>query len=704
MIPIEPGYPTPLGATFDGEGTNFAIFSANATGIELCLYDEQGQAESGRYWLPEKTQDVWHGYLPGVRRGQVYGYRVHGPYDPAAGHRFNPNKLLLDPYTRQMHGAFQWHSAHFGYRPDDHAADLSFDDRDNAPWVAKSLVTEIAPSCTPGHWHLVPWQETVIYETHVRGFTLLNPEVPPEMRGTFAGMAQPKVIDYLKSLGITTVELMPIHSYLDEYFLHQRGLKNYWGYNTCSFFVPHRNYLFKRGSNEFREMVDRFHDAGLEVVLDVVYNHTCEGNQLGPTLSFRGIDNASYYQLMPRDKRSYVNDTGCGNTLNLRHPRVAQLVMDSLRYWAGDMGVDGFRFDLATIMGREENGFSDRAPLLQMIAQDPLLSTRKMIAEPWDLGPGGYQLGHFPTGWAEWNDRYRDTVRRFWRGDKGIAPELARRLHGSSDIFEQRGRRPYASINFITSHDGFTLRDLVSYSRRHNEANLENNNDGHCENHSSNHGAEGLSNDPHIESLRRRQQRNFLATLMLSQGVPMLLAGDEMGRTQLGNNNAYCQDNEINWLDWRLRDSPQSLVPFVQKLLAMRRRFHVLQPNRYRHQPNHNTPEGIQWLNAEGKLMRDEHWHESHNQLLGYMLSEWHETAGKRMLLVIFNASDLERPFTLPLFGKGKWSHLLNTAMEPVDPDQPELMAGSKLDVTEHSLQVLVTEWLPSALTVGANA
>jgi len=530
----------------------------------------------------------------------------------------------------------------------------------------------------------------VLYETHVRGFTMLHPDVPESLRGTFAGLSQGKIIDYLKALGITSVELLPVHAFTDEYFLKQRGLSNYWGYNTLSFFSPHGSYLAGDDVYEFRTMVERFHDAGLEVILDVVYNHTCEGNQLGPTLSFRGIDNASYYQLMPGDKRLYVNDSGCGNTLNIGHPRVMQLVMDSLRYWAGEMGVDGFRFDLATVLGRQDGGFSNSSTFFQIIAQDPLLSTCKLIAEPWDIGPGGYQLGNFPSAWSEWNDRYRDTVRRFWRGDQGILPELARRLHGSGDIFEHGGRRPHASINFVTSHDGFTLRDLVSYNQRHNEPNLESNNDGHRENFSFNQGVEGPCVTVDIDDLRWRAQRNFLTTLAVSQGVPMIVAGDEMGRSQNGNNNAYCQDNATSWIAWEAMSAKGAkLVDFTRKLLDFRQGYRVLEANRYRHQTDMPGSDNILWLNGDGRTMRDEHWHEQHNQLLGFLLSEDVSISETRMILVIFNASVRVQNFTLPKHPQTGWKLAIDTALEEISDQHLHFAAGEVLTLYDRSIQVL---------------
>lgn len=697
------GSPRPLGAHWDGAGTNFALFSAHATAVELCLYDASGLVEQSRLRLPEKSQDVWHGYVPGVQPGSCYGYRVHGPWDPQAGHRFNAHKLLLDPYATRLQGGFAWHETHFAWSPSDPRQDLAMDARDNAAWMPKAVVCSRPEWCNNAVTHRVPWHQTVIYETHVRGFTRRHPGVPEAQRGRFAGLAQPAVIDYLKALGVTTVELLPVHAFIDEYHLHEKGLRNYWGYNTLSWFAPHAGYMTGSDPAEFREMVDRFHQAGLEVILDVVYNHSCEGNHLGPTVSLRGIDNLSYYQLQSGDPRFYVNDSGCGNTLNVRHPRVLQLITDSLRYWAGAMGVDGFRFDLASVMGRQAQGFDRNVAFFQVLAQDPLLSSCKLIAEPWDVGPGGYQLGRFPAHWSEWNDRYRDTVRRYWRGDPGQLPELARRLHGSGDLFEHEGRRPRASINFITSHDGFTLRDLVSYRQRHNEANGEDNNDGHRENLSSNLGVEGPTADPRIDALRWRQQRNFLATLAVSQGVPMLLAGDERGRSQQGNNNAYCQDNALNWVDWEdEREEVAELLHFTRRLLALRRQFPVLQAYRYRHKPGDPHSEGIQWLNPEGRSMREEHWHEHHNQLLGYLLTEPAGEGGlpARHLLVIFNAAEQAQTFRLPLAPAQDWYLFADTARN-LRPGPTDCLApGAELSLEARSLQILVNGTAPALASV----
>src|SRR5580704_14422135 len=541
---VREGMPFPLGATWDGLGVNFALFSAHATKVELCLFDSEGAGELERIELPEYTDEVWHGYLPDARAGTLYGYRVHGPYEPAAGHRFNPNKLLLDPYAKQIVGEVRWDPALFGYTVGSPERDLSFDPRDSAAFMPKCRV--IDPAFTWGRARPpgTPWERTIIYEAHLRGFTMRHPAVPPEERGTFAGMMHKEVTDYIRHLGVTAIELLPVHAFVDDSYLVEKGMRNYWGYNTIGFFAPQPRYLSSTAVKEFKEMVAHLHDAGIEVILDVVYNHTAEGNELGPTLSFKGIDNASYYRLAP-ERRYYINDTGTGNTVNLSHPRVLQMVTDSLRYWVQEMHVDGFRFDLATILAREPGGFDESSGFLDACRQDPVLSRAKLIAEPWDLGPGGYQVGHFTPGWAEWNDRFRDTVRAYWKGDPGKLPDLAARLTATGDLFNKRGRKPWASVNFITAHDGFTLNDLVSYNDKHNEANGEGNRDGRSENLSWNHGVEGPTDDPTIRALRLRQLRNLLATLLFSQGTPMILAGDEFARTQRGNNNAYAQDCEL---------------------------------------------------------------------------------------------------------------------------------------------------------------
>ncbi len=538
---IREGLPYPLGATWDGLGVNFALYSAHATKVELCLFDDRGR-EIERIALPEYTDEIWHGYLPDARPGQLYGYRVYGPYAPDAGHRFNPNKLLLDPYAKQLVGELKWAPALFGYTIGHKDADLSFDRRDSAAYMPKCAVIDPAFTWGKDQRPQTPWDSTVIYETHLRGTTMRHPSVPEAWRGTFSGLKVDEVVEHIKRLGMTAVELLPVHAFVDDEYLLKQGLRNYWGYNTIGFFAPHPRYMATRTVSEFKQMVARLHSAGLEVILDVVYNHTAEGNELGPTLSFKGIDNASYYRLA-EDRRFYINDTGTGNTFDLTNAGALRMVNDSLRYWVAEMHVDGFRFDLATILGREHHGFDPKGGFLDACRQDPLLSQVKLIAEPWDVGPGGYQVGAFPPGWSEWNDKFRDNVRAFWRGDEGQLAELATRLTGSADLFHHRGRRPTASVNFVTAHDGFTLHDLVSYAHKHNEANGEHNRDGSDNNISANYGVEGETDDEQINALRLRQMRNMLATLLLSQGTPMLLAGDEFGRSKGGNNNTYFQDN-----------------------------------------------------------------------------------------------------------------------------------------------------------------
>ncbi|HKW82351.1 MAG TPA: glycogen debranching protein GlgX, partial [Burkholderiaceae bacterium] len=565
-----PGHPYPRGATWDGMGVNFALFSEHAERVELCLFDASGRNEISRLVLREQTDQVFHGYLPQARPGQLYGYRVYGPYRPNDGHRFNGNKLLLDPYARNIVGSIRWHDALFGYRVGSAQGDLSFDRRDSSPYLPRCKVIEPAFSWGDDRRPAVPWHETVIYELHVGGFTRTHPDVPPALRGTYAGLTCAPVIEWFKRLGVTTVELMPVHSFLDDRHLVERGLRNYWGYNTIGYFAAEHRYSASGKVAEFKTMVRALHEAGIEVLLDVVYNHTAEGNELGPTLAFRGIDNAAYYRLAPDAPRHYQDFTGCGNTLNMQHPRVLQLLMDSLRYWVTEMHVDGFRFDLASALARELHAVDRLSAFFDALGQDPVLSRVKLIAEPWDLGSGGYQVGNFPVGWAEWNDKYRDTMRAYWKGEGGVIGEFAQRLTGSSDLYNRSSRRPYASINFVAAHDGFTLADLVSYNDKHNEANGEDNRDGHNHNLSWNCGAEGPTDDPAVRALRSRQQRNLIATLLLSQGVPMLLAGDEAGRTQHGNNNAYCQDNPISWFDWSLGQEQQALLAFTRRLLALR--------------------------------------------------------------------------------------------------------------------------------------
>lgn len=692
-IEIVAGDERPLGATFDGEGTNFALFSAHAEQVELCLFDTNGEQELQRLSLPQRTHDIWHGYVPGLKPGACYGYRVYGPYEPHNGQRFNPHKLLVDPYARRLHGRFVWNDANFAFHRGDSLQDFSFDTRDNAAFVPKSVVTDshtVKSTAAPA-WR-APASRSVIYEVHPRGFTMLHPDVPEALRGKFFGMTQPKIIEYLKALGVTSVELLPVHAFISEYFLQMRGLSNYWGYNTLNFFTPHGGYLADGDPAEFRQMVNAFHDAGLEVILDVVYNHTAESDHLGPTLSFRGIDNISYYQLETQDRRLYVNHTGCGNSLNLNHPRVVQLVMDSLRYWAVEMGVDGFRFDLAPVLGRSRTGFDPRHTFFQALAQDPQLSGLKMIAEPWDIGPGGYQLGHFAAGWSEWNDKYRDTVRRFWLGETGVLPELARRLHGSGDLFERSGRRPAASVNFITSHDGFTLTDLVSYRHRHNHANGENNNDGHHHNLSDNYGVEGPTSDREINALRLRQRKNFLLTLMVSQGMPMLLAGDEIGRSQSGNNNAYCQDNPINWTDWSLPDPhARELLAFTRQMIQLRRASPLLNYAFYVHVARQAGEPGIHWLSAEGREMTENDWHRHDASMLGYMvIGERLEHGIPENLLVIFNNGKRAGKFLLPATHALNWRTLVDTAHRELHGQGVIYSAGDGVSLAANSAQILI--------------
>ncbi|MDT8397910.1 MAG: glycogen debranching protein GlgX [Pseudomonadales bacterium] len=665
MTGLGSGYLSPQGAHWDGQGVNFALFSAHAEKVELCLFSADGRQELQRLVLPELTNQVWHGYLPGAGPGTVYAYRVYGPYQPQLGHRFNHHKLLLDPYARQLIGNFQWSDLHYGYQRESADTDLSFDARDNSAFMPKCVVVEDR-AVEVSRCNRVPKAETIIYEAHVKGFTYRHPSVPPAQRGTFRGMGHAQVVSYLKALGITSLELQPVQGFISEHFLVEKGLSNYWGYNTLTFFAPHQAYLHGNDIAEFRQMVDSLHDAGIEVILDVVYNHTAEGGRLGPTLSFKGIDNYSYYRLQSEDKRFYINDTGCGNTLNVAHPQVVKMVMDSLRYWAGTMGVDGFRFDLAPTLGREHYGFDNGNGFFDALNQDPALDSTKFIAEPWDIGPGGYQLGNFPPGWCEWNDRYRDTIRRFWRGDAGILPEFARRIHGSSDIFEHSGRRPSASINFITSHDGFTLNDLVSYRDRHNEMNLEDNRDGHSENHSDNYGVEGPTLIAEINEIRQRQCKNLLATLLISQGTPMLLAGDESGRTLLGNNNAYCQDNSLNWLDWR-HDTEESrnLLAFTRRLIALKKAWPELNQDSYIHEQMKPYDPAIRWFNPSGELMENNHWSQHHLKTVGYLLEVFNREEERwRIFFTIFHAGDTPVDFILPVRENvNTWHILFDTAL-----------------------------------------
>jgi len=693
---ISEGTPFPLGATWNGKGVNFALFSANATKVELCLFDESGEVEIERIELPEYTDEVWHVFLPDLKPGALYGYRVHGPYDPANGHRFNPNKLVLDPYAKAHFGELKWDPAVFGYTLDDEDEDFSFDERDSAPFMQKCQVVDQTFSWEhPSHVR-VPWEKTIFYETHVRGFTKRHPAVPEAHRGTFQGLAHDEVIKHIKSLGVTSVELLPIHAFVNDSFLLDKGLTNFWGYSTIGFFAADPRF-FANGPgaiSELKHMIDKYHEAGLEVILDVVYNHTAEGNERGPTLSFRGIDNASYYRLMPEEKRYYINDTGTGNTLNLSHPRVLQMVTDSLRYWVTEMNVDGFRFDLATILGREDYGFDEGGGFLDSCRQDPILSSVKLIAEPWDCGPGGYQVGGFPPGWAEWNDKYRDTVRAFWKGEEGLAAEFATRITGSGDKFNRRGRRPWASVNFLTAHDGFTLNDLVSYNDKHNDANKEDGRDGHSDNKSWNFGVEGPTDDPDIRAQRERQKRNLLATLLFSQGTPMILAGDEFGRTQNGNNNAYCQDNEISWVNWDIDEEGQALFDFTRKLTTLRRVLPVLRRGRFltgEYREDLQVTD-VKWLSPDSSELTDDQWNDGDMRCFGLVIDGRAQTSGIRRpasdatLLLVVNAHHDVVDFTLPdIPGSDQWSCLIDTNA-PIREELPDFNAGDVYQVTGRSL------------------
>ena len=701
--PIKEGLPHPRGATWDGKGTNFAIFSAHATKVEVCLFDENGEQELERIELPEYTNQIWHGYLPEVRPGTIYGYRVHGPYEPENGHRFNPNKLLLDPYAVAHRGELKWNPAVFGYKMES-GDDTTFDERDSAPFMPKCVVVD--PNFD---WHgqgvlsefRLPFDDTIIYELHVKGFTKQFPGLEEHLRGTYAGLGAEPVVKYIKDLGVTSVELLPIHFFINDSNLLEKGLTNYWGYNSIGFFAPDTRYALdpKHPLREFKEMVARLHDAGIEVIMDVVYNHTAEGNELGPTLSFKGIDNASYYRLVADKPRYYINDTGTGNTLNLSHARVIQMVTDSLRYWAEQTRVDGFRFDLGTILAREPNGFDNQSGFLKACSQDPCLSRIKLIAEPWDCGPGGYQVGEFPPGWAEWNDKFRDTTRKFWTGN-APAGALTEILCASPSIFNHQGRRPWASINFVTAHDGFTLNDVFSYNEKHNEANGEDNHDGSSNNNSWNCGVEGPTNDPAIIALRKRQIRNVLATLLLAQGTPMMLAGDEFGRTQGGNNNAYCQDNEISWLNWELREKGEQLVAFTRRLTKLRHKYPILRRNLFL-TGQYNEELGVKdvtWINANGSEMQQEHWGDDGMRCFGMLLDGRAQVTGIRqrgrqatLLIVINDHHDLVE-FTLPECpGGDTWSLLIDTNITD-NSEQGSFKIGDAYGVTARSLLLFALE------------
>ena len=682
---LAPGKPYPLGATCDGLGINFAVFSANATRIELCLYEPTGRHELAHYTLPEYTDEIWHGYLPDASAGLLYGYRAHGPYDPPRGHRFNPNKLLLDPYARFLSGSLIWSDVLYGYRTQSPRADLSFDRRDSAASMLKAVVTDDSFNWGDDRPPAIPWSDTVIYEAHVRGLTKLHPRIPRQERGTFAALAATPMLDHYRRLGITAIELLPVHAFVQDRRLLQMGLRNYWGYNTIGFFAPEPLYLSTGAANEMQIAIRRLHAAGIEVILDVVYNHTAETNETGPTLSFRGLDNASYYRLEANDPRRTVNDTGTGNTLNLSHPRVLQMVMDSLRYWATTYRVDGFRFDLTATLGREPGGFDPGAGFFDALRQDPVLANLKLIAEPWDIGPGGYQLGHHPAGFAEWNDRFRDGVRRFWRGDRGQRADIAARLAGSADIFEHHGRRAWTSVNYAACHDGFTLADLVTYAAKHNEANGEANNDGTADNVSANWGTEGPTDNPVINETRASIRRALLATVFFAAGTPMLLAGDEFGHTQRGNNNAYCQDNEISWLDWHEAARPENaaFAAFIVRLIALRREHAVLRWPVFLHgtmQPMPNLKD-IAWFDEQGTEMSPEAWNDPQQRALTLRRAADDGDGSVTILTLLLNPTEEARRFRLPP------PHLAHTILlDTAAPDAfAQRLADASLEVSAHS-------------------
>ena len=696
---IESGLPYPLGATYDGGGTNFAVFSAHAHKIEVCLFDPSGRHEVARYALPENTNDVWHGYLPGVHGGALYGYRAYGPYQPERGHRFNPNKLLIDPYTKSLFGKVRWSDVLYGYRYDSQRADLSFDRRDSAAAVPKSVVTD-----TTFDWHGdrppgTLWRKTILYEAHVKGMTMRAEHIPPAQRGTFAALADPYIIEHLVKLGITAIELLPVHAILQDRRLQNLGLRNYWGYNTLAFFAPEPSYLASGKTNEMRHAIRQLHAAGIEVILDVVYNHTCEEGELGPTLCWRGLDNASYYRHHTDNSRHIVNDTGCGNTLNMTHPRVIQMVTDSLRHWVQEYHVDGFRFDLCSTLGRESTGYDPGSGFFDALLQDPVLSRVKLIAEPWDLGPGGYQLGNYPVGFAEWNDRFRDDARKFWKGDAGMRPHIASRLLGSADKFNHHRRRAWSSINFITAHDGFTLQDLVSYNNKYNEANREHNRDGTNANESHNWGVEGPTDNPEVLAKRERVKRAMLITLLFSNGTPMLLGGDEFGRTQQGNNNAYCQDNEISWFDWTLADTDagRALMEFTRRCITVRRERPVLSNGDFfsaRPKVWHAVPD-TSWFDETGNEMTEQNWNFAEGRLLALRrITHSEETVrrgkgGVAASLLLLNASHDDREFILPQPDM-PWEVAIDAASPDGTPTcQPR---RHRITVRAHSAMLLVAD------------
>jgi glycogen operon protein len=694
---LAPGSPYPLGATWDGLGTNFAVFSAHAERIDLCLFDPSGKRQIAQFTLPEFTDEVWHGYLPNAQIGSLYGYRAYGPYEPQNGFRFNPHKLLLDPYARRIAGELKWSDALFGHRVNSPRADLSFDRRDSAPGTVKAVVTDESFNWADDHPPNVPWSDTVIYEAHLRGLSMLCDDIRPNERGTFAALAEPKIIDHLRRLGVTAIELLPIHAFVQDRNLLEKGLRNYWGYNTLGFFAVEPSYLSENSAHEMRVAVRRLHAAGIEVILDVVYNHTAEGSEMGPTLSFRGLDNSSYYRLVPENPRHCINDTGTGNTLNLSNARVLQMVMDSLRHWVTQFHVDGFRFDLGVTLGREPHGFDPGAGFFDALRQDPILSRTKLISEPWDIGPGGYQLGHHPPGFAEWNDRYRDGIRRYWRGDAGQRGETAARIAGSSDLFDRRARRPWASVNYAASHDGYTLADVVNYIEKHNQANGEDNRDGHSENYSANWGVEGPTDDPKINETRARVQRALLATVMFSHGTPMLLSGDEFGRTQQGNNNAYCQDNEISWLDWKRAETPEAkaLTTYVGRLARLRHENPVLRCRHFLHGKDEPAP-GIldfAWFDTHGEIISSDSWNNPEKRLFALRRASRNEDGTVPILTLFLNPSDQDRVFRLPT--QNVPTRLL---IDSAEPDKPEAdLVGEEITVAARSAVLTKSVLQPGA-------
>jgi len=699
--PILPGRPYPLGACWDGTGTNFALYSENATRVELCLFDNRLKRERERIEVRENTAFVWHCYVPGVQPGQQYGYRVHGLFEPARGLRFNPAKLLVDPYAKAVTGTIDWTKPIFPYRSGVENADLTLEKHDSAPGMPKCVVVNPYFDWDNDHAPRTPLRDSIIYEVHVRGFSKLNEKLPENLRGTYAGLASPASIRYLKRLGITAVELMPVHHFVDDKALIDKGLRNYWGYNTLNYFSPEPRYSSSGDTgaqvSEFKAMVKALHREDIEVILDVVYNHTAEGNHLGPMLSFRGIDNPTYYRLKQDEPRYYVDYTGTGNSLNVRHPEVLKLIMDSLRYWVTEMHVDGFRFDLAATLARELHDVDRLSAFFDIIHQDPIVSRMKLIAEPWDVGEGGYQVGNFPVLWAEWNGKYRDTVRRYWKGDEGQLSDLGYRLTGSSDLYQNDGRKPYASINFVTAHDGFTLQDLVSYNQKHNEANGENNQDGANDNNSWNMGAEGPTDDPGIIAARERQKRNLLATLLLSQGVPMILGGDEIGRTQQGNNNAYCQDNEISWFDWRLDEQRRSLLEFVARLIELRRAHPNLRRRKFYQDraARDAVIKDIAWYRPDGQEMTEAEWNAPSMRSLAVMFNgntlDEIDQVGRRVVddsfLVLINSHHEPVSYTLPRSPLAEgWELMMDTRD---DEPFPTLAARSNVEVGPRSLILL---------------